>query len=251
MPSITDEALCIRVWDWSETSQTVSLFTRTHGVLRGLAKGSKRPTSKFSGGIELLTLGEVVAIVKPSSELATLTDWNLTALYPGLRNNLQAFHAAMYAADLVGHALRDADPHPAWFDAARDTLAALRPGAVLAPLAAFQWTSLVEAGYKPELNTDIVTGEPLAKAGSYYFLPRSGGLCVAPTDPAAPAWRIRAETLDSLREYERTKSFQETNNNLSRVNRFLASYWREILGLEIPTFRVMFGSDSHAGSGSR
>ena len=42
MPIIADTAICIRCWDFSETSQTVSLVTREHGVVRGLAKGAKR-----------------------------------------------------------------------------------------------------------------------------------------------------------------------------------------------------------------
>ena len=43
MQTIEDNAFCLRRWDFSETSQTASLLTRDHGVLRGLAKGAKRP----------------------------------------------------------------------------------------------------------------------------------------------------------------------------------------------------------------
>ena len=56
MSRFKDQAVCIRMIDWSETSQIVALLTREHGVLRGLAKGSKRMSpsaiSRFSGGIE-------------------------------------------------------------------------------------------------------------------------------------------------------------------------------------------------------
>ncbi|MCH7602254.1 MAG: recombination protein O N-terminal domain-containing protein, partial [Planctomycetes bacterium] len=62
MPTISDYAICIRRWDFSETSQTVSLFTRESGIIRGLAKGAKREKGNFSGGFDLLTLGQVVAI---------------------------------------------------------------------------------------------------------------------------------------------------------------------------------------------
>ena len=72
MATVTDDAVCIRQWDWSETSQTVSVFAREHGLLRGVAKGSKRENSRFSGGLEVLTRGEVMAIVKPTAEMANL-----------------------------------------------------------------------------------------------------------------------------------------------------------------------------------
>jgi recombinational DNA repair protein (RecF pathway) len=82
----------------------------------------------------------------------------------------------MYIADLVQHTLHERDPHPALFD---HLLAALRmlgpkdqnPRAILA----FQWATLVQTGYRPELDADIVADAPLARASSYAFAPRLGG----------------------------------------------------------------------------
>ena len=90
MPTIRDEAICIRHWDFSETSQTVSLLLRDHGVLRGLAKGARRERGSFSGGFDLFTRGEIVAIVKPGRELATLTEWTLLETFPVLRREAPA-----------------------------------------------------------------------------------------------------------------------------------------------------------------
>ena len=67
MPTITDNAVCIRRWDYAETSQTVSLFLREHGIIRGIAKGAKREKGAFSGGIDLLTRGQVVAMFRQRS----------------------------------------------------------------------------------------------------------------------------------------------------------------------------------------
>ena len=88
MSTLRDEAICVRHWDFSETSQTVSLFLRDHGMLRGLAKGARRERGAFSGGFDLFTKGEIVAIVKPGRELATLTEWTLLETYPVFRRLL-------------------------------------------------------------------------------------------------------------------------------------------------------------------
>ncbi len=68
-------------------------MTETHGKVRGLAKGSKRTSpshmQRFSGGIELLTRGEIVATTKPTTELATLTEWDLQDDYHYLRRDLR------------------------------------------------------------------------------------------------------------------------------------------------------------------
>src|SRR5262249_54000550 len=152
----------IRLWDWSETSQTVSLFTRSHGLIRALAKGSKRERSPFSGGIDLLTRGQVLAIIKPNSDLATLTAWDLQELFPAIRRSLSAIHSAIYLAALVQHILDERDAHPALFDAALTALRALgTPDQDRRAILVFQWTALVEAGYRPQLDADAATGAPL------------------------------------------------------------------------------------------
>jgi DNA repair protein RecO (recombination protein O) len=121
MPRLKDQAICIRLFDWSETSQIVALLTEHHGKVRGLAKGSKRTSpgavARFSGGIEMLTQGQIVWISKPSVELATLTEWDLQNPYRHLRQDLTAQRLSLYAADLTGALLAEHDPHPNVFAA--------------------------------------------------------------------------------------------------------------------------------------
>src|SRR5690606_38853363 len=94
MPRFKDQAICIRHFDWSETSQIVALLTEQHGKIRAVAKGAKRtsPSSvqRYSGGIELLTLGQAVGLIKSSTDLANLTEWDLQEPFSHLRRNLEA-----------------------------------------------------------------------------------------------------------------------------------------------------------------
>jgi DNA repair protein RecO (recombination protein O) len=241
VPATPDQALCIRHWDWSETSQTVSLFTRTHGIIRGLAKGSKREKSAVSGGIDLLTRGEVLAIIKPNTDLATLTAWDLQEIFPAIRRSLSAFHSAMYMADLVQHILHERDPHPALFD---HLLVALRrmgaPEDDRRAVLRFQWATLVEAGYQPQLDADAATGAALPDARAFNFAPRLGGLT---TNGPPPVWRVRAETVQLLRSIARDPGAADNSGAepLDRANRLLASYLREILGRELPSAAGLFG----------
>jgi len=115
----------IRRWDFSETSQTVSLLTREHGIIRGLAKGAKRERGNFSGGLDLLAEGEIVAIVKPQVELANLTAWHLQRVHRAPRESLAANRAALYMVDLIHHMLIGHDPHPRAYQALSDALAEL------------------------------------------------------------------------------------------------------------------------------
>ncbi len=252
MPTIQDQGLCIRHWDWSETSQTVSILTREHGVLRALAKGSKRENARFSGGVELLTLAALQAIVKPHTELATLTEWDLVELFPALRRSLDRFHAAMYIADLLQHGVRDSDPHPGLFDA---SLAALRSlgdltsletGLSIEPcLLRFQWALLVEMGYTPVLDRDAAAGGPLPTAGRYLFSPQLGGLVTGPA-PQGPSWGVRAQTVECLRAIAGTGAEIDAQA-CRRANRLLASYIRELLGEQVGSLGSVFDLRELAG----
>ena len=63
MAILHDTAICLRCWDFSETSQTVSLLTREPGIIRGLAKGSRRDKGCFSGGFDPVHIGHVRMIL--------------------------------------------------------------------------------------------------------------------------------------------------------------------------------------------
>lgn len=236
VPAAQDDAICIRHWDWSETSQTVSLFTREHGVVRGLAKGSKRENAKFSGGIELLTRGQILFIAKPTTELATLTEWDLQELFPALRTSLKRFYAGMYVADLLQHAIRDHDPHPGAFDAAVACLRTLgeSSGMVDEALARIQWALLTEMGYRPELSIDPRTGAAIAPADRYAFAPRIGGLINAGPDDAE-TWAVRGETVACLRAIASGGPAPTEAETWDRASRLLAAHLREVLGQALPS----------------
>lgn len=240
MPTITDQAICIRHWDFSETSQTVSLFARHHGVIRGLAKGAKRPTASFSGGIDLLTLGEIVAIVKPNRDLATLTAWHLERVFWSLRSTLAANRAGMYAADLINRMVSPDDPHPDLFDALVAALDALdrRADHGLA-LLAFQWRLLEETGYRPRLGRDADTNLELdVEAETFAFSPRAGGFVADTGEP--DRWRVRRETLLLLRGVAGGTPEDTDSLVVGRANRLLATYIRELLGEHPPSMRWAF-----------
>lgn len=247
MPHVTDEAICIRHWDYSETSQTVSLFVRGHGLLRGLAKGAKRAGGRFSGGIDLMTRGQVVAIVKPGRELATLTDWGLIGTYRSLRTRLDANQTGYYMIDLVQQLVADSDPHPRLYDALVACLERIEAGDDCGPLVLlFQWLALDEAGYRPMLEM------PEGESQTVHFSPTVGGV-------AASGWKVRRPTMVLLQGLagaadgweagapaatllEGTHSLAQTFGAevVGRANRLLATYVRHVLGSHPETMRALF-----------
>lgn len=250
MPMVVDEGICVRHWDWSETSQTVAIMTRDHGLLRCLAKGSKREKAPFSGGVELLMRAELGVIIKPSADLATLTSWDLLEPMPSARAAFDRYAACMYAADIVPRAVHDHDPHPELYAVLADTLGAIggvdpcSPDHIHARLAWYQWRMLDETGSKPEVRVDVRTGEDIDPASPVGFAWELGGLTVLDARRNTPgAARISPATADLLRRLDDGAAPDDIAPDADacvRTGRVLAARLRDLFTHEPPSLSWVY-----------
>ena len=99
-----DRAICLRKYDYSETSQILTLFGRQSGIVRVIAKGAHRRTkagaSKFDGGVDLLDIGDCVYIER-DRELSTLTEWKLLSGNLTLRRSLRGVILGQSIAEII------------------------------------------------------------------------------------------------------------------------------------------------------
>jgi DNA repair protein RecO (recombination protein O) len=157
MPLARDDALCLRVTPFSESSQVTSLLTRGHGRVRLLAKGATRRTkagkSKFDGGLDLLDAGIAMFAHVPERDLGLLHEWKLTDGHPGLRGSLRSAWQGLYAAELVDALLEEHQPVPRLFDNLARLLKRLtEPRSREAAFLAFQLNLLRRSGILPDLS---------------------------------------------------------------------------------------------------
>src|SRR5688500_13745048 len=156
MSMVADRCICLRKFEYSETSQILTLFARSHGLVRVIAKGAHRTTkagaSKFGGGIDLLDVGQAGFTMQPERDLGTLTEWHLRDGHPQLRRPPRALSLGFYAAALVGPLVEERAPHPDLFDRLEETLLELGTPRSEQVFIAFQMDLLREAGYLPELS---------------------------------------------------------------------------------------------------
>jgi len=182
-----DTGICVRTVDYSETSQVLTFFTRDHGKLAVIAKGSKRPKSAFGGPIEMFACGELMFAAGPDRALGTLTGFEIEA---GRANpasvsaDLYVLHGCLLAVELLDHLTDEHDPHPDLYDAFVAFVAdmcesAARPSRrdTLALVILFELQLLMAVGLRPVLdrcvNCRTAVGGDLR---GYYFSSAANGL---------------------------------------------------------------------------
>lgn len=230
MPRLADDAIVLRRWEYSETSQTVSVLTHQHGIVRGLAKGAMRPNGAFGGGFEPMTMGHLGWIHKDDRELSTLTEWQLRDVYWPVRQESAANRCAIYAVDLTQRLLTDRDPHPEVFRHLHMMLQRAAEGATPhTQLAQFQWGLLQAVGWKPQIHCDAATGAPLPMNEPTLGFRASAGGVVA--EPTAGDHRVRTSTLHYLTSIDQGQPRPvEDPATPKRAAALLAVHIRDLLG---------------------
>jgi len=232
VPNLVDQAICIRQWDWSETSQTVSLFCRGHGVLRGLAKGARRERGSFSGGIDILACGEVVAVVKPDRDLQTLTQWTLLQMFRRPHDELETNLYGLGMAELVHRMLPPAVPHERLYDAMLATLEHIEEGDRPAPhFLRFFLLLLRETGHEPRFEVGAIPAPRLA------FDPAEGAIVDFADHPKG--WRMRPETAFALQQTAVGEPPENLEpDSVDRAIRLLSAYARTLVGDALLTLHL-------------
>lgn len=92
------EAVILRSQNWGETSRIVTVFSREHGLLKLVAKGARRPKSRFGAAFDTSNVVQVVFYRSRSSDLHTVSEAAIVWRPAGREHGLE--RARMLAAGL-------------------------------------------------------------------------------------------------------------------------------------------------------
>ena len=178
---------------WRDTSRILEVLTREHGRLTLFARAVRGPAARLA------------PVLQPFWPL--LLSWSGRGEAPQLTHAERADNsgalpatsvmAAFYLNELLLKLTTRHDPLPALFDHYHAALGQLRAGAALEPaLRVFEKRLLELVGFGLELETEALSGVPLAAERYYRFRP-SQGLVLAQVDDAGA---LAGASLIGLRE---------------------------------------------------
>ncbi len=202
------EAIVLRTWPFHEADLLVSLFTREHGRLKGIARHAMRSRRRFGGALEPMTHVRATWAERPRQELARLDAFEILSS-PLARPVDYARTAALQLIAEVLEELPEGAVDDAVFRLSLAVLEELQVGRIWLPLTYFAlWMNRL-MGWMPELGHCVACGLDL-RGGPVWWTAtgdgvtcmddRRGGSVALPVASVLEAERIFRGTIKGLAE---------------------------------------------------
>ena len=169
------EAIVLRSMRYGEADRILHLYSLERGRISAIAKGARKPKSRFGGRLEPMMRVRLV-VREGRSDLVTVTSGATERAFARLRESGPALDAAGRACDAGGRLFGDGEPAPHVFHLLANLLELLDSDPARhshdSTQLAFRLKLLVAAGLTPQLAHCAVCGAGGELAG---FSPAAGG----------------------------------------------------------------------------
>ena len=162
--TVKTEAIVLRSIRYGEADRILHLYSAARGRVNAIAKGVRKPRSRFGGRLEPFFRLDLL-LHEGRSELLTVTSVATVDGYPRLRSSAAALDAGARACDAVLRLLDAAEPNPHAYNLLCRYLSRLdddpagEHAAGVEVALAFRLKLALAAGFAPELASCVRCGE--------------------------------------------------------------------------------------------
>ncbi len=187
--------MVLRTIKLGESDRILTLLTQTRGKVRAVAKGARKPGSRFAARLE--PAGHAALQLYEGRELDVVTQAESLDVFHGLRDRYDTFTQAMAMLEAVDNVAQERERNIPLY---RLLVGALRtldrdPSPVVTP--AFLWKLLSLEGFHPVLDRCARCGGEDARFAGFH-LAEGGATCSSCTETGAQ--RYSGETFTLLRQ---------------------------------------------------
>lgn len=115
MSLIETEAIILKNYSLAEADKIVLFLTRTHGLVRGVAKGAKRLKSRFGSGLEPFSVINLTYFHKEERELVSIQHIDLKSSLFQKASNVENLITFSYLAELISEFAPPNEPNELLF----------------------------------------------------------------------------------------------------------------------------------------
>ncbi|MRS11526.1 MAG: DNA repair protein RecO [Actinobacteria bacterium] len=175
MPSHRVRALSLKKTKLGETDLIVTFLAEDGCQIRAVAKGARKPGSRFGGRVEPFTVVDM--LLHTGRTLETISDAEIVTSHAAIREDYDRAQAASVVADFLDKVSVECQTEDRLFALACATLDAMdgaEDDALLALVVAFLLKGMAMHGYRPQFDACAVCGSR-AGAGEIRFALELGG----------------------------------------------------------------------------
>lgn len=228
------EAIILKKTKLREADRILTLYTPDWGKIQAVAKGVRRPRSKLSGHLELLT-HSLVSLTR-GRNLDTITGSQTINGFLPLKNDLELTSYALYATELVNQFTAEHIENRPLFQlllATMEHLCQTSNGGLF--LRYLELHLLAEVGYRPQLQQCVACRQPLRPVVNYFDFHAGGTVCPDCVQSDSSTCELPVDALKVLRllqsrDYsivERLKISQPLSHELEMAMRGYLKYLLE------------------------
>lgn len=229
------EGIVLKSMVYRDTSKIVTLFTKQFGKVNVIAKGARKPKSKFGASLEPLTRSHIVFYKRERGDLYTLSEGDVVEPYPDLRRSLLGFSWGSVILEFLYRANPFESPNPRLYLLTKRAFKTLNQTEQDSAFPTLVYAFLIKAlgllGYLPHLDKCLVCGkEP--RGGVRFNFGRGGISCAScSSEEDLPIGR---DTLKVLRSFERWRLGSVTRISISpKVRRELNEVLDEFIAYHL------------------
>ncbi|CCY24721.1 dNA repair protein RecO [Brachyspira sp. CAG:484] len=178
MDSFVTDAINLKSYNLSEADKIMVMYSRDKGLIRGVAKGVKKPKSKLGARMDLLVANKLM--LHKGKNLDTISQAEALNTFNATRRNMDKIFYSMYISEVVNNFGVEDDPCSAViFDLLYEALSTVSEAdskvRILNAVLKFQLKMMRVSGFSLELDKCLCCGKSIDEE-SMYFSGRLGGV---------------------------------------------------------------------------
>lgn len=176
--SFVTDAINLKSYNLSEADKIMVMYSRDRGLIRGVAKGVKKPKSKLGARMDLLVANKLM--LHKGKNLDTISQAEALNTFNATRRNMDKIFYSMYVSEVVNNFGVEDDPCSAvifdlLYEALNTVSQAENKIQILNAVIKFQLKMMRVSGFSLELDRCLCCGNPIENE-NMYFSGRLGGV---------------------------------------------------------------------------
>jgi len=234
MAILKTEAIVLRNYNWSETSNIVTLYSQDFGKIKAVAKGARRANTRFVNSLNPVTQSQILFYSRNSGGLHILKEASSINYFPNLKREIEKFAYASAVCELTEYLTADSQPSPSAYYTLHQTLNKMEDSP-LEDLKKLFWhfelRMFALVGYCPQLSKCASCGSSSESPSISFSLLWGGLLCEECKRKDTAAIQLHPGTIKFLRMLQKVEIEKVRNVKVSpflerEVEALLDAFWR-------------------------